>query len=323
MRKRNNRIVFYLNDEELTALTDKVQKSKFPREKFIRITLANKRITEMPPVDYGCLVFEMRRAGQNLHRLLVIATANHFFEAADSLFSGMLFCVDCGSKLNYVNEDRRNRKKACFICSAYRNETTRCSSHYIREEIICNIILETMQRIFRSVQPFEDPFIAKQREQFGIEQKRELNARKRAYDKAVSRVKEIDALIQRMYEDNVKGKLSDERYATLSSSLETEQKDLQAKLPAMEEELNRQVDQEEGLQRFIAKAKQITDLQELTPELVHEFIEKIIVHEKKYLDGKRYQVIDIYFYGVGIIKELTPEEMEAEFQKLAKQEKSA
>lgn len=82
MRKRNNRIVFYLNDEELAALTDKVQKSKFPREKFIRITLANKRITEMPPVDYRHLVFEMRRAGQNLHRLLVIATANHFFEAA-------------------------------------------------------------------------------------------------------------------------------------------------------------------------------------------------------------------------------------------------
>ena len=83
MRTRNNRIVFYLNDEELAALTDKVQKSKFPREKFIRITLANKRITEMPPVDYRHLVFEMRRAGQNLHRLLVIATANHFFEAAD------------------------------------------------------------------------------------------------------------------------------------------------------------------------------------------------------------------------------------------------
>ena len=79
MRKRNNRIVFYLNDEELAALTDKVQKSKFPREKFIRITLANKRITKMPPVDYRRLVFEMRRAGQNLHRLLVIATANHFF----------------------------------------------------------------------------------------------------------------------------------------------------------------------------------------------------------------------------------------------------
>lgn len=83
MRKRNNRIVFYLNDEELAALTDKVNKSKLPREKFIRSTLANKRITELPPIDYGRLLFEMRRTGQNLHRLLVIATANHFFEATD------------------------------------------------------------------------------------------------------------------------------------------------------------------------------------------------------------------------------------------------
>ena len=91
----------------------------------------------------------------------------------------------------------------------------------------------------------------------------------------------------------------------------------------MEAELNQQITLDEGLERFVAKAKQITDLQELTPELLHEFIEKIVVHERKYLDGKRYQIIDIYFYGVGIIKELTPEEMEAEFQKLAKQEKSA
>ena len=80
MRKRNNRIVFYLNDEELVALTDKVQKSKFPREKFIRITLANKRLTEMPPVDYRRLVFEMRRAGQNLHRLLAIGGYSDLLE---------------------------------------------------------------------------------------------------------------------------------------------------------------------------------------------------------------------------------------------------
>ena len=109
----------------------------------------------------------------------------------------------------------------------------------------------------------------------------------------------------------------------MSSSLETEQKELKARLPEIETDLNRQANQEEGLQRFVSKAKQITNLKELTPELVHEFIQKIIVHAPKYLDGKRYQLIDVYFYGVGIIKELTPEEMETEYQKLAKQEKSA
>ena len=180
-----------------------------------------------------------------------------------------------------------------------------------------------MQRVFRYVRLFEDPFIARQREQFGIEQKRDRNAKKRAFEKAKSRVKEIDVLIQRLYEDNVKGKLSDERYATLSESLENEQKELKARLPEIETDLNRQADQEEGLQRFVSKAKQITNLKELTPELVHEFIEKIVVHAPKYLDGKRYQLIDLYFYGVGIVKKLEPEEMETEFQKALKQEKSA
>ena len=239
-----------------------------------------------------------------------------------SMFSGMLFCEDCASKLNHCNS-KGKYATPYFFCSSYRKETSNCSAHYVREEVVYKIVLETMQRIFRSIQLFEDPFIAKQREHFGIEQKREQFAKRRALDKAKNRVQEIDVLIQRLYEDNATGKISDERYATLSSALETEQKEQKEKLPAMEAELNQQITLDEGLERFVAKAKQITDLQELTPELLHEFVEKIVVHERKYLDGKRYQIIDIYFYGVGIIKELTPEEMEAEFQKLAKQEKTA
>ena len=240
-----------------------------------------------------------------------------------SMFSGLLYCADCGSKLYYSNGNVKRHISPNFFCSSFRKETSNCTAHYIREKAVYDLVLETMQRVFRRVQLFEDPFITRQREQFGIEQKRHRNAKKRAFEKAKSRVKEIDGLIQRLYEDNVKGKLSDERYATLSESLENEQKELKARLPEIEADLNRQVDQEEGLQRFVSKAKQITDLKELTPELVHEFIQKIVVHAPKYLDGKRYQLVDIYFYGVGIIKELTPEEMETEYQKLTKQEKSA
>ena len=239
-----------------------------------------------------------------------------------SMFSGVLYCDGCGSKLNYCNS-KGKYTKSYFFCSSYRKDTSNCTAHYIREEVVYSIVLETMQRIFRSIQLFEDPFIAKQREHFGIEQKREQAAKRRTLDKAKARIAEIDVLIQRMYEDNVKGKLSNERYATLSSTLETEQKELKENLPDMETALNRQVRQDEGLERFVAKAKQITDLQTLTPELVHEFIEKIVVYAPKYLEGKRYQLIDVYFYGIGLIKELTPEEMEAEMQRQIKQEKSA
>ena len=240
-----------------------------------------------------------------------------------SMFSGLLYCADCGSKLYYSNGNVKRHINPNIFCSSFRKETSNCTAHYIREKAVYDLVLATMQRVFRYVRLFEDPFIARQREQFGIEQKRDRNAKKRAFEKAKGRVKEIDGLIQRLYEDNVKGKLSDERYATLSSSLETEQKELKARLPEIEANLNRQADQEEGLQRFVSKAKQITNLRELTPELVHEFIEKIVVHAPKYLDGNRFQLVDIYFYGVGIIKELEPEEMEAKFQKALKQEKSA
>ena len=121
-------------------------------------------------------------------------------------------------------------------------------------------------------------------------------------------------LIQRLYEDNVSGKISDERYATLSLSYEEEQKQIKAEIPELESYLSSETDKSESLQKFINKVKQITELKELTPELIHEFIDKIVVYAPRYLNSKRVQVIDIYYNGVGILRELTPEEMENAFQ---------
>lgn len=109
-------------------------------------------------------------------------------------------------------------------------------------------------------------------------------------------------------------KNSDERYATLSMSYEEEQRELKTALPDMENYLETETDKTENLQRFIDKVKRITEIKELTAELVHEFIDKIVVHAPRYLDGKRVQLIDIYYNGVGILRELTPEEMEEAFQ---------
>ena len=129
------------------------------------------------------------------------------------------------------------------------------------------------------------------------------------------RITEIDGLIQKLYEDNAKGKLSDDRYATLSMAYEEEQQKLKAALPEMQTYLETETDKTENLQRFIDKVKQLIEIKELTPELIHEFIDKIVVYAPKYLDGKRYQVVDIYYSGVGILRELSPEEMEEAFQK--------
>ena len=156
--------------------------------------------------------------------------------------------------------------------------------------------------------------LAKEMDCYTEDKKKQLAAKRRELSKAKKRMAEIDTLIQRIYGDNASGKLSDERYATMSRSYEEEQITLKAAVPEMQAYLEAETDKTESLQRFIQKVKQVTELKALTPELIHEFVDKIVVYAPRYLDGKRVQLLDIYYSGVGILHELTPEEMEEAFQ---------
>lgn len=232
-----------------------------------------------------------------------------------SIFSGLVFCEDCGQKMYYQSGKKDRRDPPHFMCSSYSKNPDTCTSHYIGERTLTNLVLESMRRVFLNIQAFEKEFVRKQVKSYDSDKKKELTAKRRELEKAKKRIAEIDKLIQRIYEDNVIGKLSDERFATLSNTYETEQKELKEKLPEMESYLEAETDKTVNLQKFVQKVKAITEPTELTGELVHEFIDKIVVSAARYLDGKRYQIIDIYYNGVGIIKPLNPEDMEAGFQR--------
>ena len=232
-----------------------------------------------------------------------------------SPFSGLLYCADCGEKLYYSFSNNYKREQAYFFCSSYRKNSDVCSAHYIREKVVDQLVLESMQRIMLNVQVFEKEFARKQMACYTEEKKKQLAAKRRELEKAQKRIAEIDTLIQKIYEDNASGKLSDERHMTLSTSYEAEQQMLKAAVPEMQAYLETETDKAVNLQQFIRKVKKITELKALTPELIHEFVEKIVVYAPKYLDGKRIQIVDIHYSGVRILDELTPEEMEESFQK--------
>ena len=232
---------------------------------------------------------------------------------AVSMFSGLLYCADCGSKLGYSATNNYKREQAYFFCSGYRKNTDLCSAHYIREKVVAQLVLEGLQRLLWYVQVYEKRFAQEQMERFGLQEKRELTAKRRELDKAKSRVVEIDQLIQKSYEDMSKGLISEDRFATLSLSLEAEQKQLKMAIPAMEASLDATTDKADDLQRFIERARQVTRLTELTPEIVHEFIEKIVVSKPDKVGGKRHQRVDIHYNTIGLWAAPEPEILEQEY----------
>ncbi len=150
-------------------------------------------------------------------------------------------------------------------------------------------------------------------DRFGLQEKKALTAKSRELDKVKQRVTEIDQLIQKSYEDMSKGLLSEGRFATLSVSLETEQKQLKTAIPEMEASLEATKDKTADLQRFIERARQVTRLTELTPEIVHEFIDKIVVSKPDKVDGKRHQRVNIHYNTIGLWVAPEPETLEQEY----------
>ena len=173
------------------------------------------------------------------------------------------------------------------------------------------------------MQSFEKDFARKQMAAFGKEKKKELSRKCKELTVTKKRVSEIDHLIQKIYEDNINGRISDERFATMSAAFEEEQRKLKNAIPDMEQYLETETNKSDSLQRFIDRVKNVTQLTELSPEIIHEFIEKIVVSKPEYIEGKRHQNLDIYYNGVGIIREPTPEEMEKLFQEHLQNTKSS
>ena len=183
--------------------------------------------------------------------------------------------------------------------SNYKSNTGTCSAHFIREMVLYDIVLEDLRETIAYVRDYEQDFIQAVMDKSTAEQRKDLNQKRRELTQAERRITELDALFQRVYEDNVSGKLSDERFSKLAKAYEDEQKTLTARAEALQAELTRSQEKAVNLDRFISLVHENLEVKELTPKIVNEFIARIIVYAPDKSSGKRTQRVRIIYNLIG------------------------
>jgi len=249
--------------------------------------------------------------------------------------TGLVFCSDCGSKL--LNHRDYSRKE--YVCKAtgktrtrsvmdvyecatfkltnrFKLENAQCTAHYINTKVLRQLALDAIKTVSNYAITNETEFINRVREASAIRQDEAAKAHKKRIAKEQKRVAELHTLIRRIYEDNVNGKLTDKRFELLSAEYEQEQAELEKSIIQKQSELDSFNADSARAGQFMCLVKKYTDFTELTPMMIGEFIEKIIVYEADKSSGEREQDVDIYLNFIGKfdvpMPEPTPEEIAAE-----------
>ena len=223
------------------------------------------------------------------------------------LFSGLLFCADCGSVMYQQRYQTDTRKQDCYICGSYKKRTADCTAHFIRTDLLTAGVLSNLRNVTSYAAKHEARFMKLLIEQNEDGGKRRNAARKKELEAAEKRIAELSAIFKRLYEDSVTGRISDERFTELSADYEAEQKELKERAAALQTELSKSQEASENAEKFMKIVRKNMNFEELTPTLLREFVEKIVVHETVALDGKRRgklrtQEIEVYYSFVGKIE---------------------
>ena len=216
------------------------------------------------------------------------------------LFSGILFCADCGSVLYQQRYENKTRKQDCYICGNYKRRVKNCTAHFIRTDLLTAGVTANLRKVTDYAARHEKQFMKLLIEQNEDGGKRRNAARKKELDAAEKRIAELSAVFKRLYEDSVTGRISDERFAELSADYEAEQRQLKERAAELQGELSKAQEATVNAGKFMNIVRKYTSFEELTPTLLREFIEKIVVHECSYDENKnRRQEIEIYYSFVG------------------------
>ena len=211
------------------------------------------------------------------------------------LFSGLLYCADCGGKLHFATCKSFEGKQDHYVCSKYKSGRGDCSAHYIREDVLRELVLERIQAVNEyirgDVEGFQEEWLHYRR----ADQERDIREGQKLVEQAKKRLATLDVVMSRLYEDYALGEISKEKYKKMTADYEAEQERLKLEIETTEEWVEQRQAMGDDLDAFIALTKKYVDVAELTQTIVNEYIKKIIIHAPDKSGGKRRQKVEIIF----------------------------
>ena len=229
------------------------------------------------------------------HRLRPTATGR------TSLFSGLVYCADCGAKMHFAAAKSLTRNQEHFRCSNYKSGRGECTVHYIRDVVLEKIVFEAISSLADFVKCHESVFLYMLAKKTNAMRQKEHKRLELAVEQGTKRIAEIDRLIEKVFEQNASGILSDERFSKMLQSYEKEQKALTQEVADSRQTLEEAKQKATDLRLLLRTLREMTEINELTPTLVNSLIERIEVHNNDKSSGHCYVKVDIYFTAVGMI----------------------
>ncbi len=233
-----------------------------------------------------------------------------------SLFSGLVYCPDCGAKLHFCAAKSLKRNQEFWRCSNYKDGRETCKIHYIRNVVLEKIVYEAISGLADFVKCHETVFLYMLAKKTNAMRQKEYKRLQQAVELGTKRITEIDRLIEKVFEQNASGVLSDERFAKMLQNYEKEQKALTQEVADSQQTLQEANQKVTDLRLLLRTLREMTDITELTPTLVNSLIERIEVHNNDKSSGHCYVKVDIYFTAVGMIDIPTEQEILAMMEEI-------
>ena len=218
-----------------------------------------------------------------------------------NIFSGLLFCADCGGKMT-IRRRKDDRRKDAYVCSTYRKKKKHlCTEHAIKADVLKQIVLNDIRKVCAYVKEYEQAFIEDYRKCSVKESARQQAAAKNELKKAESRLSEIGKIIVKLYEEKVCGTMPEARFELLAKNYEIEQSALKQKVESLKVGLAVAEESDDSISKFVSLVRNYTEVNELTPEILNSFIDKIYIGKPERIDGQRVQEVKIIYKLVGAV----------------------